>query len=109
MRGNQKIGVVIPALNEEHAIAEVIGEIPDWVDLKNSAHSATYEKRIASWEKNSPSLLKLGPEAVLVKLVHALESRWPKPHYYVTLPTHALVLARRVLPTRLLDLLMVNE
>ena len=32
MRRNQKIGVVIPALNEEYAIAEVISEIPDCVD-----------------------------------------------------------------------------
>ena len=32
MRDGQRIGVVIPALNEEQAIARVIAAIPDWVD-----------------------------------------------------------------------------
>ena len=32
MRSEQKIGVLIPALNEEKAIARVIQDIPDWVD-----------------------------------------------------------------------------
>lgn len=32
MRENLRIGVVIPALNEERAIGNVIGDIPSWVD-----------------------------------------------------------------------------
>lgn len=32
MRNGQRVGVVIPALNEEQAIGKVIAEIPDWVD-----------------------------------------------------------------------------
>jgi len=32
MREGKRIGVVIPALNEEQAIARVVGDIPDWVD-----------------------------------------------------------------------------
>ena len=32
MRNGKSIGVVIPALNEEQAIARVIGDIPSWVD-----------------------------------------------------------------------------
>jgi glycosyltransferase involved in cell wall biosynthesis len=32
MRGKQRIGVVIPALNEERAIGRVIAAIPAWVD-----------------------------------------------------------------------------
>ena len=32
MRDGQRIGVVIPALNEADAIAKVVGEIPAWVD-----------------------------------------------------------------------------
>jgi hypothetical protein len=42
---------------------------------------------------------------VLAKLVHAVESRNPKPHYHVTAATHAMAMARRVLPARGLDLL----
>ncbi len=32
MRDGKSIGVIIPALNEQTAIAKVIGDIPDWVD-----------------------------------------------------------------------------
>ena len=32
MRLNRRIGVVIPALNEEQAIGKVIADIPEWVD-----------------------------------------------------------------------------
>lgn len=32
MRNGKRIGVVIPALNEERAIAKVLADIPDWVD-----------------------------------------------------------------------------
>ena len=38
-----------------------------------------------------------------LKLVHALESRKPKRRYYVTSPTYAAALLRRILPTRALD------
>ncbi len=38
------------------------------------------------------------------KVVHALESRRPKPRYYVTVPTYAFGFLRRILPTRLLDM-----
>jgi len=37
------------------------------------------------------------------KLVHALESRRPRPRYYVTVPTHLMGTLRRLLPTRALD------
>lgn len=57
----------------------------------------------------NPSLadkFTLGAEAVLPKLRHALESPRPKLRYPVTLITHAVVVARRLLPARLLDRLL---
>ena len=41
----------------------------------------------------------------MAKLIHALESPRPRPRYYVTLPTHVMGLARRLLSTRLMDAL----
>ena len=79
------------------------------IDIEASAHRKIYKRRIAAMEANAPNALKLGPGAVLAKLVHALEARWPKPHYHVTLPTHGLAFARRLLPTRLLDLALRSE
>ncbi len=43
------------------------------------------------------------PDAVVKKLLHALESRRPKSRYYVTLPTYLMAFAKRVLPNALLD------
>jgi hypothetical protein len=40
---------------------------------------------------------------VAAKLVKALESRTPKPRYYVTVPTYVAAFLRRLLPTRALD------
>jgi short-subunit dehydrogenase len=45
----------------------------------------------------------LPPEAVVKKLIHALESRKPKAHYYVTIPAHLMALLRRVLPESAMD------
>lgn len=45
----------------------------------------------------------LPPEAVLKKVVHALESKRPKERYYVTFPTYLFGTLRRLLSTRGLD------
>lgn len=45
MRNGKRVGVVIPALNEEQAIGYVIGDIPSWVDdivvADNGSHDCT--------------------------------------------------------------------
>ena len=53
--------------------------------------------------KGGSSRYKLGPEAVLEKLVHAVESARPRPRYFVTKPTYYMAIAKRVLPRRVLD------
>jgi NAD(P)-dependent dehydrogenase (short-subunit alcohol dehydrogenase family) len=73
------------------------------VDLEASHHREIYKTRIASMEAGGRQTFKLGPEAVVAKLVHALDSRRPKARYYVTLPSYAVALLRRVLPARALD------
>lgn len=73
------------------------------IDRARSAHRAIYpavERRLAS-AADDP--FTQDPQAVLRKVVHALESPRPKPRYYVTLPTYALGTLRRLLPTRALD------
>lgn len=54
-------------------------------------------------EAGGKKTFKLGPEAVVTKLVHALESPRPKSRYYVTLPAYAVALFRRILPIGGLD------
>ena len=93
------------------------------IDMENSVHRETYRKQLEGksghmrhgWEPETPDEARrrtggifrrtgrLGPDAVLDKLVHALESSRPRPHYYVTLPTHLGAFARRVLAGRVFD------
>ena len=74
------------------------------IDVESSPHRDVYRAvlgRLASNDKEAPFTL---PEsAVVAKLLHALESPRPKPRYYVTVPTYALALLKRVLPGRWLD------
>lgn len=75
------------------------------IDIENSPHREAYrrvEARLATEDKSQP--FTLPGDAVLEKVVHALESRRPKPRYYVTVPTHAFGFLRRILSTRLLDM-----
>lgn len=76
-----------------------------WIDWQNSRHRAFYaEKLIPRLEAESlPTRFELPADAVVQKLIHALEAKRPKPRYYVTAPTHVMGVLRRLLPTRQLD------
>ena len=77
------------------------------IEPGKSAHKRTYravEARLAA--EDDVGSFTLGADAVVGKLIHALESRRPKPRYYVTAPTYLLGGLRRVLPTRALDAIL---
>ncbi|MCB1480780.1 MAG: SDR family oxidoreductase [Rhodobiaceae bacterium] len=77
------------------------------VDIDASAYADAYRRRLQFLESGgTKSRFKLGPEAVLDKLVHALESPKPRMRYNVTVPTHALALIKRVLPSGLMIALL---
>jgi NAD(P)-dependent dehydrogenase (short-subunit alcohol dehydrogenase family) len=74
------------------------------IDIDNSPHREAYRRvqaRLAN--EDETQAFTLPGDAVLKKVVHALESKRPKPRYYVTVPTYALGFLRRVLSTRWLD------
>jgi NAD(P)-dependent dehydrogenase (short-subunit alcohol dehydrogenase family) len=91
------------------------------VDLDASPHRAEYRRQLAveeaklaktRWAPERPAAVRswrlvpryrLGPEAVLEKLIHAVESPRPKARYRVTAATHFMALARRALTARALD------
>ncbi|QTP58796.1 SDR family oxidoreductase [Billgrantia antri] len=76
------------------------------IDTEHSVHRETYravEARLAGRKDSSGGTFTLGPDAVVDKLIHALESRRPKPRYHVTLPTHLFGVLKRLLSTRGMD------
>lgn len=74
------------------------------IDAGQSFHRDTYhalEQRLTKAGPVAP--FTLGPEAVLEKVIHALESPRPKRRYYVTQPAYFLAYCKRLLPQAILD------
>lgn len=89
----------------EHALTAYRANI----DLENSPHAEAYKVRVAALENDAPNRWRLGPETVLEKLVHAVESPRPRTHYFVTAPTWFLETVRRLLPARLRDRILAGQ
>jgi len=73
------------------------------IDVDASPHRETYravERRLTS---TGDAPFTLPADAVVKKVIKALESGRPKPRYYVTVPTHLFGTLRRILPARWLD------
>ncbi|MFD2190600.1 SDR family oxidoreductase [Pistricoccus aurantiacus] len=80
------------------------------IDTTHSAHADTYrhvEARLVNQEKEAP--FTLGADAVVTKLIHALESPRPRARYAVTFPTHLFATLRRILSTRALDRVLLRS
>ncbi len=74
-----------------------------------SAHRECYEaleRRLAG--QTGPMPFTLPPEAVLPKVVHALEARRPRVRYPVTFPTYLFAALKRLWPHRWLDRLLAR-
>ncbi len=74
---------------------------------ENSHHIKRYQGMEARLLKEGAAVpFTLGPEAVLKRVIHALESKQPQARYYVTFPTYLFGYLKRVLPTSWLDNLL---
>ena len=80
------------------------------IRVDHSVHRDIYvalEKRLAEQTAEPP--FTLPPEAVLRKVVHALEARRPKVRYRVTIPTHVFAILKRLLPSSWVDGLLLSS
>jgi len=74
------------------------------INPEGSPHEDMYRRMEARLTKEGPAVpFTLPPEAVLKKVIHALESNRPKARYYVTFPTYLFGFLKRVLSDRMLD------
>lgn len=79
------------------------------IDVEHSHHAGQYRSQIERLQQEGDAApFTLGPEAVLKRVIHALESPRPKPRYYVTFPTYLFGYLKRLLSTRMLDKLMLK-
>ena len=78
------------------------------IDAEHSVHREKYlamERRLVKEGAAVP--FTLPPDAVLEKVIHALESRYPRNRYFVTVPTHLFAALKRILPSAWMDRLLV--
>ncbi len=81
-----------------------------YIDIDSSAHKQHYEKqrqRLSATKGQQP--FTLGPEAVYVKLKHAITAKRPKPRYYVTFPTYLFGYLKRIVSTRMMDRILIKS
>src|SRR3990167_8320046 len=76
------------------------------IDREHSVHREYYARVEQRLGGEKPLPFTLPPEAVLKKVIKALEARRPRVRYAVTFPTHFFAVLRRVLPTRVLDTIL---
>ncbi len=85
-----------------------IPHFESWIDWQASPRADHYHAELLSrlYEAGEPDFFELPPDAVTRRLIHAIEARRPRPRYFVTTPALLLGTARRLLPTRLLDMIL---
>ncbi len=88
--------------------ANSIPHFERWIDWRASPRAAEYRGGLLTrlYEERGPDRFELPPRAVTRRLIHAIEAPRPRPRYYVTTPTYLMGAARRLLPTRMLDMIL---
>lgn len=105
---NIQIIVIEPGPIKTRFRATAFAAYQKWIAKEGSAHREYYtnvEKRLGS-EKPLPYTLP--PEAVLAKVILALEKRRPALRYPVTVPAHLFFWLRRLLGGRALDAVLAR-
>ncbi|KTD60841.1 SDR family NAD(P)-dependent oxidoreductase [Legionella shakespearei] len=78
------------------------------VDMEKSYFKKQYQAMLTTYKAmKTNSMFTKKPDAVIKKLIHAIEAKKPKAKYPVTFPAHLFVFLKRILSTRLLDKLFL--
>jgi NAD(P)-dependent dehydrogenase (short-subunit alcohol dehydrogenase family) len=79
------------------------------INPENSPHQKAYQAIEQRLQKQGAVVpFTLPASAVAEKVVHAVESKYPKLHYYVTFPTYLFAFLKRILPQAWLDYLLAK-
>jgi len=100
---NIHVAIIEPGPISSKFVVHALEAFDRNVDAANSHYREVYVQQRKRLQKTKPGRFKLPPEAVLEKLVHALESPRPKIRYTVTTPTLVMSWCKRLLPPRMLD------
>jgi len=110
LKGTQvKVSLIEPGPIETAFRANALIALKDNVDIKASRHKEGYEaamSRLSASKSNSS--FTLPSDAVVKKLIHALESDRPKARYFVTFPTYLMAFLKRIFPIAWLDAVLIK-
>ncbi len=85
-------------------------QFKQYIPIEKSHHAHLYKKIILeNYPARRPTAGTLEPIAVSRKVLHALTSKKPKLHYFVTWPTYAFDILRRFFPARVVDYVLHRE
>jgi NAD(P)-dependent dehydrogenase (short-subunit alcohol dehydrogenase family) len=103
------VSLIEPGPIESRFRANAFAAYRQHIDTASSVHRETYAKMEKRLQQTGPvAPFTLPPEAVLKRVLHALESRRPRARYYVTFPTYLFGILRRLLSTRTLDRVLLR-
>jgi len=103
------VSLIEPGPVESRFRANAFDAYQKHINAEQSFFRETYQRMEVRLNKEGPAApFTLPPEAVLKKVIHALESGRPKPRYYVTFPTYLFGTLRRLLSTHALDQVLLR-
>ena len=101
---NIHVSLIEPGPIESEFRANAYRAFQQHIVIDNSVYRERYKKMIARFEASgNVQPFTLPPEAVLKRVVHALESKRPKIRYPVTFPTYLFAWLKRFMSDRMLD------
>lgn len=76
-----------------------------WIDWEASAFADTYRTELIPrlYNGSKPAPMQGEPDAVVRRLIHAIESANPRPRYHITPTVHIAEALKRLLPQRAID------
>lgn len=106
---NVFISLIEPGPISSQFRANAVKAMKQHIDIEHSIHRERYLGVLERLNKKGPAVpFTLPPEAVLKRVIYALESKKPKPRYYVTIPTYLFGFLKRILSNRQLDTLLAK-
>jgi NAD(P)-dependent dehydrogenase (short-subunit alcohol dehydrogenase family) len=101
---NSGIRVVLiePGPVESRIVENALNDIDSLLDVTGSAHHEKYKRQLAV-RKDRRAPFQVSAEAVLIRLILALEAPNPRARYRVTFLAHAAWYAKRMLPVTAFD------
>ena len=103
------VSLVEPGPIESRFRANAFAAYQHNINPETSVHRDLYRRMEQRLTKEGPAApFTLPPEAVLKKVIHALESRRPKARYYVTFPTCLFAVLKRLTTQRALDRILLR-